>query len=95
VSQPGSRLHDMLVLWLDADSSLTYDMQDSLGKLWTQWRHGAPYDSFAINHLLQAIKTFYGSCLAQHNETITYGEFTPGGDLQTVGDLDEALSDCP
>jgi hypothetical protein len=95
MSQPGSRLHDMLVSWLNADSSLAYEMAQTLGSLWTKWRHGAPFDNFAIHQLLQAIDTFYGSCLAQHDETITYGEFLPTGDLQTVGDLDGALSDCP
>lgn len=94
MAAPESRLHAMLVSWLDANSTLTYQDQTTLGSLWTLWRNGAPYDSYAINKLLQAIKAFYGPCMSQHDIVITYGEFTPGGDLQTVGNLDDCLAVC-
>lgn len=95
MAEPGSRLHDMLISWLNADNTLSYTADETLAFLWTQCRHGAPFDNFAINQLLQSIDTFYGSCLAQHGESITFGEFLPGGDLQTVGNLDDRLADCP
>jgi hypothetical protein len=93
--KPGSRFHDMFAEWLSADATLDYDSTTKLSALWMEWKYGAPYDTYAINKLIETIDTFYGSCLEQQNIQISYGEFLQGGDLQTVGDLAGCLAVCP
>jgi hypothetical protein len=90
-----SQFHNMLVAWLNADSSLSYRSDTKLSALWMEWKNGASYDTFAINKLIETIGKFYGSCLEQQNIQISYGEFLQGGDLQSVGDLAGCLAVCP
>jgi hypothetical protein len=90
----GSRFHDMLVVWLNADSGLKYDGTTKLSALWMEWKYGAPYDNYAIHKLLEAVDTFYGSCLQQEDVEITFDEFLQSGDLQLARDLADRLVDC-